>query len=199
MLFGSVHQRELERCLAGVSSTRGVREVGNALVPCSGNGCLPRRGVNVYRVVHIHAPVDRVFRFWDRAECLPEVFSHLEEVRRLGPGWLRWKVRGNGGNALELDTMITRRLTNQLLAWKTPPSAKLAYSGMIHLEPHPRGGTRLHLRLTFCPPEHTALEPAELLGPHPLASFAADCRRMKEYLESGVPPQNTAERPALGG
>lgn len=147
-----------------------------------------RRGIVIQKTVTLDAPVDRVFDLWDHPETFPQFMAHVREVRPQGNDRYHWEVAGPAGMPVHWDAVVTRREPNRLIAWKSVEGQMIENAGLVHFEPAPEGGTRVHIRMTYNPP-------AGVLG-HAVASFLqADPKRemdidfvqFKQLLASGMP------------
>src|SRR5436853_290411 len=78
-----------------------------------------RRLIDIHKTITVNAPVDRVFDFWSRYENFPRFMAHVREVKTdVGGNRSHWVVAGPAGIPVEWDTVITRFVPNELLAWK---------------------------------------------------------------------------------
>ena len=71
----------------------------------------------------VDAPVERVYEFWNEFENFPRFMSHVHEVRRIGPDRTHWVVAGPGGTPIEWDAVVTRRVPNEEIGWRTVEGA----------------------------------------------------------------------------
>ncbi len=107
----------------------------------------------------------------------------------MGDGRSHWVIAGPAGVPVEWDAVITRLIPNKVLAWKTIPGSVVEHAGILHFEPTPDGGTRVHIRLSYNPPAgalgHSLIA---LLGSDPKSRMDEDLVRMKTFLETGKLP-----------
>jgi len=149
----------------------------------------PRRGerrriMDVQETTHVAAPVHRVFAFWSDWANLPRFLSNVREVRDLGGGRSHWVVRGPGGRTLEWDAVVTERVPDELLAWRSVPGSTPESAGVIRFTPV-EGGTRVDLRFCYNPPTGGAeATVVNLLGSDPRGNLNEDLGRMKGLLEA---------------
>jgi uncharacterized membrane protein len=106
-----------------------------------------RRTVDIQKSIHIEAPVARVYEFWSRYENFPLFMSNVREIQDLGGGRSRWVVSGPGGVPIEWQAVLTERIPNDLLSWRSEPGSMLENAGVVRFQPE-EGGTRVDLR--FC-------------------------------------------------
>jgi uncharacterized membrane protein len=144
------------------------------------------RAVDIHKTVHIAAPVEEVFAFWDRVENFPRFMSRLKEVRRNGDGRTHWVACGPAGLTVEWDARETRREPNRLLAWSSEPGAAVQSAGMVHFAPHPHGGTQIDVQMSYNPPAGAIGHAfAAIFGLDPKSAMDGDLVRLKSLLEKG--------------
>lgn len=144
-------------------------------------------GVHTRKVVTIYRPPDEVYRFWRDLENLPRFMGHLESVQALGGGRSRWRARGPAGMTVEWDAEIVADRPNELIAWRSLPSATVEHRGVVHFRAAPgRRGTEVAVELTYRPPAGAAgAALAQLFGAEPGQEVQADLRLLKQVLETG--------------
>jgi uncharacterized membrane protein len=145
-----------------------------------------RRAVDIHKTIHILAPVDEVFAFWDNVENFPRFMSHLKEVRRIGDGRTRWVASGPAGISMEWTAVETRREPNQLLAWSSEPGSALQTAGIIHFRPEPNGGALVDVQMSYNPPAGAIGHAfAAIFGVDPKSAMDDDLVRLKSLMEYG--------------
>lgn len=142
--------------------------------------------VDFDKTVHILAPVKEVFDFWSKVENFPRFMGHLKVVRDLGNNRSHWVAAGPGGVSVPWDAEITRLEPNRLLAWRSVPGSLVRTTGRVRFEEDSMGGTRVTIRMSYCPPAgifgHTV---ALLFGADPKSEIDDDMVRLKSLLEIG--------------
>jgi uncharacterized membrane protein len=156
-----------------------------------------RRAIDVQKAITVDLPVDRVFAFWDNPANLPTVMHHVREVRTTEePGQWHWTIAGTTGIPIVFVTVLTDRLPDRLLAWKTVEGSTIEHAGTVRFDPIDARRTRIGLRLSYNPPGgalgHAV---AALLGSDPKSQLDEDLVRMKTALETGHRAHDVA-RPA---
>jgi len=147
-----------------------------------------RRAIDVQKTITVGLPVDRVFAFWENPANLPTIMRHVREVRTTPePGQWHWTVSGAAPAVpIEFDTLVTDRVENRMLAWKTTEHSGVGHAGLIRFDPIEGNRTRLQIRLSYNPPggalAHGVLT---LLGADPKSRLDEDLVRMKTALETG--------------
>ena len=107
-----------------------------------------------------------------------------------------WTISGPTGVPIEFVTVLTDRVRDRLLAWKTVDGSTIEHAGIVRFDPLDGRRTRIGLRLSYNPPGgalgHAA---AILLGTDPKSQLDEDLMRMKTALETGHRAHDVA-RPA---
>jgi uncharacterized membrane protein len=123
--------------------------------------------------------------------------SHVREVRDLGDGRSHWVISGPAGTTVEWDAVITQNVPNEILAWKTEPSAVVGHAGLIHFAAE-GDQTRVQIRFSYNPPAGAVGHSiAWVLGSDPKTTFDEDLVRMKTFIETGIRPHDASGRRAM--
>jgi uncharacterized membrane protein len=142
-----------------------------------------RDAVMLQNTIVVRAPIDDVWDLWSGYEALPTFMSHVRSVHRADDGSSYWTVEGPGGMPINWQTVETRRVPRETLAWKTVAGAPVAHAGMVQLAAT-SGGTRIHVRLRYTPPASAAGPAlAAILGPDPKRAMDEDLVRFKSLVE----------------
>lgn len=151
------------------------------------------RAVDVQKTIHIAAPVEKVFEFWDNFQNFPKFMSNVREVQMKEDGRSHWVVAGPAGVPVEWDAVITERIPSQVIAWKTVPGSTVENAGIVRFNSGPDGTTRVDVRMAYHPPAgaigHAV---APLFGADPKSEMDADLARMKSLIETGIRPHDAA-------
>lgn len=142
--------------------------------------------IDLHKTLHLDAPVEAVYRFFEELENLPRFMSHVASVERRDQDVWHWEARGPAGMMLGWDARVTRREPNHLIAWKSLPESPVHNAGFIRFEPTDDGGTRLNVQMSYNPPAgalgHAV---ASLFGADPKHAMDEDMLRLKSLLEEG--------------
>lgn len=145
-----------------------------------------RRAVDLRKAIHVHAPIDEVYRFWSDFENFPKFMDHVRSVRMTPNGVSRWVVAGPLGSEVHFDAEVTRAVPNRVLAWKTVGRSSIRHAGIVQFEEDPSGGTRLDIRMSYNPvlgaAGHTV---ASLFRSDPKHAMDDDLVRFKSLIEDG--------------
>lgn len=160
--------------------------------PMAGRG-VGKRSIDLQKTIHIEAVPERVFDLWSNYENFPRFMSHVQQVRDLGNGRSHWVVEGPAGTQVEwnAETMESRR--PEVLAWRSMQNATVDNSGTIRFEPE-GSGTRVTVQLSYRPPAgRLGHAVASLFGKDPKQQMDDDLMRMKQFIETGIPPKDAAQ------
>jgi uncharacterized membrane protein len=140
--------------------------------------------VTVRKAIHVAAPVDEVFAFWNRPERFPLFMEHVREVQPLGDGRYHWRVTGPGG-LHEWTAEVTRVVPNREIRWRSLPGSSVPNEGCVKFQSDDRG-TLIDVRLDYKPPAGTIGHGlAVLLGSDPKKQMDDDLLRFKSLVENG--------------
>lgn len=137
--------------------------------------------------IDIQASPEVVYDVWSRYENFPHFMSHVIEVRDLGQGRSHWIVQGPGGSEVEFDSQLTASDRPHRLAWQSEQGATVENEGVVTLQPE-GSGTRATVRMAWRPPAGAVGKGvAVLMGADPQTALEDDLRRMKQFIERGLP------------
>ena len=145
------------------------------------------RGIEVTRTMTVEAPVERVYEFWNDFENFPRFMSHVREVRRTGPDRTHWVVAGPGGARIEWDAVVTRRVPNERIEWRTVEGSLVEHEGAVRFQPA-GGSTDIEVRLVYRPLGGALGHGlAALFGSDPDSTIADDLSRVAALLRGARP------------
>ena len=154
-------------------------------------------GLEIQKTLTIHAPVDKVFELWSNFTQFPYYLAHVRDVEEVAPGRSRWTVAGPAGKTVQFEAEVTNLVPNEEISWTTVDGSPVHHHGTVQFTPTAEGFTRVHVRMTYCPPAGMAAHGlARLLGHDPKAILDSDLARLKTYLETGHVAHDAARRPA---
>ncbi len=143
-----------------------------------------RGAVTVHKTMEFNTPVQTVWEMWDNYQNFPRFMSNVEEVRDLGSGRSHWVVKGPAGKSVEWDAVVTKRIPNRELAWKTVPGSMIQHSGVVQFHEQ-RDGSKVDIRLSYNPIAGTLGHMiASLFASDPKTQLDQDLQRMKSLVES---------------
>ena len=95
-------------------------------------GKSPRHGaVHCRKSLVINRSPEELYSFWHAFERLPQVMRHLQSVRALGDGRMRWVANGPAGSRVEWDAEITEDRPNELISWRSLENADVDNRGSV--------------------------------------------------------------------
>lgn len=144
-----------------------------------------RPAMELQKCIDVAAPIEQVFETFSQLERLPELMTHVREVRVGGDGTSHWIVDGPAGRTISWDAVTTRLEPNRLIAWRTLPGSAVEHAGLLRFEPT-ESGTRVLVTMSYTPLGGAlghAL--ARLFGTDPKTELKDDLLRMKVFLETG--------------
>jgi uncharacterized membrane protein len=151
------------------------------------------RGIHVENAFLINRSAEDLYAYWRNFENLPNIMTHLEEVRVIDDRRSHWAARlprVAGGRRLEWDAEITRDDPNSLIAWQSVQGSDVETSGRIRFAPAMGDrGTEVHVFMEYVPPGGmlTALL-APLLSKGSKRMIREDLRNFKRIMEVGEIP-----------
>jgi len=194
----------------GSERTRPIKWLALGIgLPLLARGFLPRQSepgksrlakpqVEFHQTWEIRAPADHVFAFWMQKEAFPHFLSAVNRVESRGPEKSCWEVVDHRGEAMFFDAFTTRLVPERLISWETVPIQGIHHSGSLELSPCPLG-TRLTLKLQVKGnSDRSRRAIARFFSAGREKQIQEDLIRVKRFIETGIAPQDTAERPAVG-
>lgn len=150
-------------------------------------------GIRVEKSVTVNRPVQDVYRFWRNFENLPRFMDHLESVTVIDETRSHWVAKAPAGAKVEWDAVIHNEIENELLAWRSLPSADVRNAGSVHFTPVGDGSqTEVRVVLSYEPPAgKVGAAVAKLLGEEPSKQIEDDLRRLKQVMEASDVPGNS--------
>jgi uncharacterized membrane protein len=141
----------------------------------------------VREAITINRPIEQVFGFWRELENLPRFMRYLESVERLPDGRSRWRAIGPGGATVEWMAETVDERTNELIAWRSLPDARVQSTGTVRFTPAPGArGTEVHVDMDFRAPAGALGNTlAWLTSRTPGRQLHEDLQRFKQLLETG--------------
>ncbi|MGQ0546898.1 MAG: SRPBCC family protein [Betaproteobacteria bacterium] len=155
---------------------------------------LGQRGpyIGYKKTIHIGAPVQQVFAFWQDFANFPKYMRNVRAVRRNADGGWHWEVAGPLGATVQWDAHMTACVPDELIAWSTAPGSRVQHAGLVHFQREGEG-TRVQVEMRYNPPGaalgHVV---ASLFGADPLTEMDEDLMRLKSFLETGKPARDAA-------
>lgn len=145
------------------------------------------QAIRLQKTITVQAPVEDVYRLWSHFENFPRFMEHVRSVHVSDKDNVsHWKVEGLAGMQVAWDATVTKRIENELLAWRTLPNQTVEHAGTVHFERVGDNATRLHIQMSYNPPAGAIGHAiAWLFGRDPKHQIDDDMIRMKSLLEQG--------------
>lgn len=152
-----------------------------------------KHAVDLHKSIYIQAAPEIVFDQWSQYENFPHFMSNVQEVRDLGNGRSHWVVSGPAGSRVEWNATMTQSVRPELLSWTSEPDATVQNAGTVRFEPSGEG-TRVSVHMSYDPPAGALGDAfASLFNGNPKRQLEEDLMRMKQFIESGIPPHDAAQ------
>jgi uncharacterized membrane protein len=152
-----------------------------------------RSAVTIDKSINVDAEPGVLYALWSNFENFPQFMSNVLEVRNSGNGVSHWKVLGPAGVPIEWDSVVTRDIPGEMIAWKSVEGATVPNAGYVIFEPNDDGTTEVTVRISYNPPAGAIGHAiAKAFGADPKSEMDADLMRMKAMLETGKAPHDSA-------
>jgi uncharacterized membrane protein len=143
-----------------------------------------RRTIRVQKTIHVRAPIDAVFGYFNDLRNFPRFMEHVRAVRAQGTR-SHWVIDGPAGMVFEWDAEISRIDPNSRIEWHSLEGAEIEHHGVVRFE-REGDGTRLEVNLAYVPPFGLLGHGfAMLSGKDPKHVMDDDLLRFKSLLEEG--------------
>jgi uncharacterized membrane protein len=143
------------------------------------------RTIDLQKTIHVHAPVEEVYKFWQKLENFSRIMSHVYSVEPIGDGRHRWTIAGPAGLPLSWNSITTVDIPNRVIGWRSEAGSVVRNAGIVRFDPE-NGETRVHLRMSYSPPGGAIGHAVALLfGSDPKHALDDDLARFKSVIEIG--------------
>ena len=157
--------------------------------------------IEIHESVTVKRPVREMYGFWRNLENLPEVMSHLEEVKVMDSRRSHWGAIAPGGIKVEWDAEITDERENEYIAWRSLPYSDIDAEGLVEFRKAPGNmGTELRLHMVYNLPGGAPPAVKRLLEAISFRQLREELRNFKQVMEAGAEPpsERSEERRASG-
>jgi uncharacterized membrane protein len=143
------------------------------------------RTIDLQKTIHVHAPVEEVYKFWQKLENFSRIMSHVYSVEPIGDGRHRWTIAGPAGLPVSWNSVTTVDIPNRVIGWRSEAGSVVRNGGIVRFDPE-NGETRVHVRMSYCPPAGAIGHAVALLfGSDPKHVLDDDLARFKSVIELG--------------
>lgn len=172
-------------CALGVST---ADEHGSMTSVEAGAGC------KVEHAVTINRPAEDLYVYWSNFENLPNIMSHLKEVKRLDGRRSHWAAKAPFGLSVDWEAEVHTARPNEMISWRSLPGSMVDTAGSVHFTPLGRS-TEVRVVLKYDPPAgKVGSAVAKWLGDDPAAMIENDLNEFKRLMEAGEQARSPARR-----
>jgi uncharacterized membrane protein len=146
-----------------------------------------RNAVEFEQTIQVAAPIEKVFAFWRDFSNFPKFMSHVRKVTAKGEGRSHWEIEGPAGLTIEWEAVITKLVTDNVIAWKSVEGSSIEHAGIVKFKKDSERSTTVHVTFFYNPPAGLAGHSiAALLGFDPKTKMHEDLASLKSLLESSA-------------
>ena len=121
---------------------------------------------------------------WRKLENLPNILSHLKEVKVLDEKRSLWTAKGPAGTEVNWYANITEDEPGRAISWQAEEKADVPNSGRILFSETPQGKTLIEVTLTYQPPAGAVGQAiAAAFGENPEKQITDDLKNFKKSIE----------------
>jgi uncharacterized membrane protein len=159
-------------------------------------GVPAQQGQKVEQTITVRRSPARLYEFWRQLDNLPQIMSHLKQVKVIDSQRSHWVAAGPLGQELAWDAEIWNERPSEMIAWRSLPGGDIDTAGSVHFKPSSIPGcTDVTVSMKYNPPAgKVGARLADLLGNGLEQTLVEDLHRFKEELESdaALPPAQSA-------
>lgn len=168
---------------AGKKEKKARKSAGNTLAALLPKG----EAVTIRRRQEVDAKSSQVYAEWRKLENLPNILTHLKEVKVLDEKRSLWTAKGPVGTSVNWYANITEDVPGRLIAWKAEEKADVPNSGRISFSETPQGKTLIEVTLTYQPPAGAVGQAiATAFGENPEKQIKDDLKNFAKSIEKKV-------------
>ena len=165
------------------SGNTGNKSVGNSIAGWLPNG----EPITIRKRRTVRAKSSAVYAEWRKLENLPNILTHLKEVKVLDDGRSYWEAKGPAGTSVSWYATITEDEPGRAISWQAEEQAEVPNSGRIVFSEKPNGDTLIEVRLTYQPPAgDLGRAVAAAFGENPAKQIEDDLTNFKFAMEEKV-------------
>ncbi len=160
-----------------------AKGVGNTLAALLPKG----QAVTIRKRQEVDAKSSVVYAEWRKLENLPNILTHLKEVKVLDEKRSLWTAKGPAGTEVNWYANITEDEPGRAISWKAEEKADVPNSGRILFSETPKGKTLIEVTLTYQPPAGSVGQAiAAAFGENPEKQITDDLKNFKQSIESRI-------------
>jgi uncharacterized membrane protein len=154
------------------------------------------RSVHVEQSVTIARPASECYAFWRDLETLPQIMSHLKEVKVIDDKRSHWVAKAPLGFDVQWDAEIINDEPDRVIAWRSIGNATVDNSGSVRFVSIGDDMTEVKVTLDYIPPAgKVGSVVAKLFGEEPNQTVKSDLQKFKKLMETGEIASNAGGSP----
>lgn len=141
--------------------------------------------INIRTEAFVDSPKEFVYRYWRQLDNLPNILSHIKEVRQISHTRSIWTLATPRDFAkIQWEAEIVEDQPGETLSWRSLKGSMIENAGKISFEDTKDGGTLLSLLISYrAPAGYIGSSIAGLLNPIFKQLVKNDMSRFKKYME----------------
>ena len=170
---------------------KSTQSSGSGSNPTIGNsiaGWLPNgEPITIRKRRTVRAKSSQVYAEWRKLENLPNILTHLNEVKVISEDRSYWCAKGPAGTSVCWYATITEDEPGRAISWQAEENAEVPNSGRIVFSEKPNGDTLIEVRLTYQPPAgDLGRAVAAAFGENPAQQIEDDLTNFKFAMEEKI-------------
>ena len=111
-----------------------------------------KSSVRIQKIINIQAPLDRAYKFLADPIQFPKFLKGINEVNSVNETHFNWLISGPFGISVSSETLISLKIPNKVISWKSLPGSSIEHFGSIHFRSTDEGTTRIETDIFYYPP-----------------------------------------------
>src|SRR5262249_5366624 len=112
-----------------------------------------KSSVRIQKIINIQAPLERVYKFLADPIHFPRYLKGVvNEVKAVTESHFHWLISGPLGIPIPSETIISLKIPNKTISWKSLPHSPIDHFGSLHFRSTDEGATRIETDIFYFPP-----------------------------------------------